>query len=101
MVRGVNLAANQDAGVAPAWHSGAHGQYEIATGGHGENALTEDERKQRETGCSPGKKIIADALRGKQEQTLKDYLEGQATLDEKVILNTIRLIMSTPEYQLT
>ncbi len=46
-------------------------------------------------------RLIQGKLRGKQEQTLRDYLDGQPELNRDVIFNTIRLMMSTPEYQLT
>ena len=46
------------------------------------------------------RRLIQGKLRGEQEKTLRDYLDGQPTLDNDVILNTIRLMMSTPEYQL-
>jgi uncharacterized protein (DUF1800 family) len=47
------------------------------------------------------KRLLQSKLRGKQEQTLREYLDSQTTLDDAVVLNTIRLMMSTPEYQLT
>ena len=46
-------------------------------------------------------RLLQSKLRGKQEQTLREYLNSQATLDDAIILNAIRLMMSTPEYQLT
>ncbi|HZV33180.1 MAG TPA: DUF1800 domain-containing protein [Verrucomicrobiae bacterium] len=47
------------------------------------------------------KRLLQDKLRPKQEQALRDYLDGQSSMDDTVILNAIRLVMSTPEYQLT
>ena len=47
------------------------------------------------------RRLIQGKLRDQQEKTLRDYLDGQPALDQDVILNTIRLMMSTPEYQLT
>jgi hypothetical protein len=32
---------------------------------------------------------------------MRDYLDGQSELGDSAILNAIRLMMSTPEYQLT
>ncbi len=45
-------------------------------------------------------RLIQGKLRESQEKTLRDYLDGQPALDQDVIRNTIRLMMSTPEYQL-
>ncbi len=46
------------------------------------------------------RRLIQGKLRDQQEKTLRDYLDAQPALDQDVILNTIRLMMSTPEYQL-
>jgi Protein of unknown function (DUF1800) len=46
------------------------------------------------------RRLIQGKLRDQQEKTLRDYLDSQPALDQDVILNTIRLMMSTPEYQL-
>jgi len=47
------------------------------------------------------KRLLQGKLKPKQEATLRDYLDHRGTLDEHDILETIRLLMSTPEYQLT
>jgi uncharacterized protein (DUF1800 family) len=47
------------------------------------------------------KRFLQAKLKGKQAETLRDYLDGRGELDDQVIRHTIRLIMSTPEYQLT
>lgn len=47
------------------------------------------------------RRLIQGKLQAKQEQTLRDYLATQPTLNREAILNTIRLMMSTPEFQLT
>lgn len=47
------------------------------------------------------KRFLQAKLKGKQAQTLQDYLDGRGELDDQDIRHTIRLIMSTPEYQLT
>ncbi len=47
------------------------------------------------------KRLLQAKLTSKQEKTLRDYLDGQTELNDDAILNTIRLMMSTPEYQLT
>ncbi|MDB6064427.1 MAG: hypothetical protein JWR26_635 [Pedosphaera sp.] len=64
--------------------------------------LTEEERKDKEKLVAAlEKRLLQSKLRGKQEQTLREYLDAQTTLDDTSILNAIRLMMSTPEYQLT
>jgi uncharacterized protein (DUF1800 family) len=47
------------------------------------------------------KRLLQGKLKEKQEKTLRDYLDSQASLNQEVVLNAIRLMMSTPEYQLT
>ena len=47
------------------------------------------------------RRLIQDQLKPKQKQALRDYLDSKAQLDDAAILNAIRLVMSTPEYQLT
>jgi uncharacterized protein (DUF1800 family) len=64
--------------------------------------LSEEERKDKEKLVAAlEKRLLQAKLRDKQQQTLREYLDSHATLDDTVILNTIRLMMSTPEYQLT
>jgi uncharacterized protein (DUF1800 family) len=47
------------------------------------------------------RRLLQARLTPKQDQVLRDYLAGQPQLDEGAILNALRLVMSTPEYQLT
>jgi hypothetical protein len=47
------------------------------------------------------KRLLQTRLKGKQEETLREYLDAKGELDESEIRDTIRLIMSTPEYQVT
>jgi hypothetical protein len=47
------------------------------------------------------KRLLQGRLKPQQEQVLKDYLKSQSELDDHDILETIRLVMSTPEYQIT
>lgn len=47
------------------------------------------------------KRFIAGQLEEKHRQVLRDYLEPRAELNDQDIRHAIRLIMSTPEYQLT
>ncbi|MDB6123632.1 MAG: hypothetical protein JWQ71_2625 [Pedosphaera sp.] len=64
--------------------------------------LSEDEQKDKQKLLAAlEKRLLQAKLRGKQQETLKQYLDSQPGLDDAVILNTVRLMMSTPEYQLT
>jgi len=45
------------------------------------------------------KRFLQSRLTRKQEQTLRDYLNGQEELSYFVVVKAIRLVMSTPEYQ--
>ena len=48
-----------------------------------------------------GRRFIQGELRGKQSKALRDFLETRGDLDDGVVLEAARLVMSTPEYQLT
>jgi hypothetical protein len=45
-------------------------------------------------------RFLQGKLKPKQEQVLREYLDAQETLEDRDLLETIRLLMSTPEYQL-
>lgn len=47
------------------------------------------------------RRLLQSALKPKQAQTLRDYLDARGELGESDILGAVRLVMSTPEYQLT
>jgi hypothetical protein len=47
------------------------------------------------------KRLLQGKLSPAQEKILRDYLDEQSDLDGPAIRNAIRLMMSTPEYQLT
>ena len=47
------------------------------------------------------KRLLQSKLKPKQEQALREYLDSQGELDDGDILGAIRLMMSTPEFQLT
>jgi len=47
------------------------------------------------------KRMLQGELKPKEQSALVDYLAGQKSLDEKTIREALRLMMSTPEYQLT
>ncbi len=64
--------------------------------------LTEEQRADKtKLVAALEQRLLQAKLRGKQEQALQDYLAAQTTLDNAAILGAIRLMMSTPEYQLT
>jgi uncharacterized protein (DUF1800 family) len=47
------------------------------------------------------RRLLQSELKPKQKAALREYLDSQGDLDEGDILGAIRLVMSTPEYQLT
>ena len=47
------------------------------------------------------RRLLQAKLTPSQDKVLREYLDGQPRLDEGAILNAIRLVMSTPEYQVT
>ena len=64
--------------------------------------LTERERTDKRALVGAlEQRLLQSKLKPKQEQALRDYLDSQGELDEGDILGAIRLVMSTPEYQLT
>ena len=64
--------------------------------------FTEEERsnKQMLVGALE-KRLLQGNLTAKQEQTLREYLDDKTSLDEADIRDAIRLVMCTPEYQVT
>jgi uncharacterized protein (DUF1800 family) len=64
--------------------------------------VTEQDRASHETLlASLEKRLLQDRLKPAQEASLLKYLSSQSTLEDAVVANAIRLIMATPEYQLT
>jgi uncharacterized protein (DUF1800 family) len=64
--------------------------------------LTEQERTDKTALVAAlEKRLLQSKLKPRQEQTLREYLDSQRELDDGDILGAIRLVMSTPEYQLT
>jgi len=45
-------------------------------------------------------RLLQAKLKPKQEKVLRDYLDSKSEFGDQEILNAIRLVMSTPEYQL-
>jgi uncharacterized protein (DUF1800 family) len=64
--------------------------------------FTEEERTRKEI-LIPAleKRLLQDKLKPKQEKVLRDFLDSKKDLSNDTILNAIRLVMSTPEFQLT
>lgn len=64
--------------------------------------LSPEERRKKELVVAAlEKRFLQAKLKGNQAQTLREYLDSRGELDDEDIRHTIRLIMSTPEYQLT
>ena len=63
--------------------------------------FSEKERKDKEALIAAlENRLLQAKLKPKQEKVLRDYLDSKDELDNNAILNAIRLVMSTPEYQL-
>jgi uncharacterized protein (DUF1800 family) len=64
--------------------------------------FTEEERTNKEA-LIPAleKRLLQDKLKAKQEKALREFLDSKSELSNNTILDAIRLVMSTPEYQLT
>jgi len=64
--------------------------------------FTQEERTNKEL-LIPAleKRLLQDKLKPKQEKVLRDFLDSKSELNINTILDAIRLVMSTPEYQLT
>jgi uncharacterized protein (DUF1800 family) len=64
--------------------------------------FTEQERADKEMLIAAlEKRLLQGSLKDKQERTLREYLDGKTALDENDIRDAIRLVMCTPEYQVT
>jgi uncharacterized protein (DUF1800 family) len=67
-----------------------------------EKVVTEKERTDKEALVAAlERRLLQSRLKPRQEKVLRDFLDGLGPLDEPDILHAIRLVMSTPEYQLT
>ena len=47
------------------------------------------------------RRFLQARLRGKQAQGLREFLDAAGALSDEVALNAVRLVLCTPEYQLT
>jgi uncharacterized protein (DUF1800 family) len=64
--------------------------------------LTPDERADKDAlVASLQHRLLQSTLTGDQEDALRDFLDAKTTLSDSDILTVIRLVMSTPEYQVT
>ena len=64
--------------------------------------LTPEARSNRaELIAALEKRLLQSKFKPPQEQVLRDYLNSQKELSENALLETIRLAMSTPEFQVT
>lgn len=64
--------------------------------------LTEEERRDKNALLlALEKRFLQAPLSEKHRQTLREYLDARGDLDDQDILHTIRLLMSTPEFQLS
>jgi uncharacterized protein (DUF1800 family) len=67
-----------------------------------EKILTPEERADKDTLVAALEhRLLQSALHGDQEKALRDFLDSKETLNDADILTVIRLVMSTPEYQVT
>ena len=67
-----------------------------------EKLFTERERGDKEALIAAiEKRLLQSKLKPKQEKVLRDFLDNEGELSNDSIRNAIRLVMSTPEYQLT
>ena len=65
--------------------------------------MSDDERARRDDAVIARleKRFLQGQLDRKARQVLRDYLESRTDLDDQDIRHAIRLLMSTPEYQVT
>jgi hypothetical protein len=71
-------------------------------GVNAEKILTPDERENKGSlVASLQHRLLQTTLNGEQEKALGDFLDAKEQLNDADILTAIRLVMSTPEYQVT
>jgi hypothetical protein len=67
-----------------------------------EKILTPDERDDKGTIVAALEmRLFQTSLSADQEQTLRDFLEAKTKLTDADIITATRLMMSTPEFQVT
>jgi uncharacterized protein (DUF1800 family) len=66
-----------------------------------EKIVNDADRRDSETLIAAlGKRFLQGELTDKHREVLRDYLGGKTELDDRDVRNAIRLLMSTPEYQI-
>jgi hypothetical protein len=64
--------------------------------------LTPDERADKDTIVAALEhRLFQTTLNSDQEEALREFLDSKTKLSDADIITTIRLMMSTPEYQVT
>jgi uncharacterized protein (DUF1800 family) len=67
-----------------------------------EKILTPEERADKDTLVAAIQhRLLQSTLKGDQEQALREFLDSKEKLEDADIRTAIRLVMSTPEYQVT
>lgn len=67
-----------------------------------EKLFTENERTDKDALVAAlEKRLLQSKLKPKQEKVLRDFLANEGELTSESVRNAIRLVMCTPEYQLT
>ena len=67
-----------------------------------EKIFTQDERADKDLlVASLEHRLLQSDLQGDQEKALRDFLDSKTKLNDADILTVIRLVMSTPQYQVT
>ena len=67
-----------------------------------EKIFTPEERADKDLLVSSiERRLLQTSLQGDQELALSEFLDSKARLDDDDIMTTIRLVMSTPAYQVT
>jgi hypothetical protein len=67
-----------------------------------EKILAPEERGSKDTMvASLQHRLLQSTLKGDQEQALREFLDSKEDLNDADIRTAIRLVMSTPEYQVT
>ena len=67
-----------------------------------EKILSPEDRTDKDTIVAAlEKRLFQTSLKSAQEQTLREFLDAKTKMTDADILTTIRLMMSTPEFQIT
>ena len=105
----VSLIAFSFAGTAPriaAQSTPAHGNaavlLETLSWDEAEKILTPEERADKgQLVASLQHRLLQSTFSNQQDQALRDFLDSRPKLNDTDIRNVVRLVMSTPEYQVS